>query len=132
MLDMLLNDAGFWKVSDIAYLDDVYIRAPKLMKFANDGKVRKVNWDFDAVYEQTMCSTGCKRTPKVLKFISEGNFFFLKNSAELDILFHENILEGTYANNYLLVSLVEKAHLLINRRMDSSILALELLFMING
>lgn len=30
-LDMLLSDAGFWRVSDLSYLDDLYIRAPRLL-----------------------------------------------------------------------------------------------------
>ena len=30
-LDMLLSDAGFWRVSDLSYADDLYIRAPRLL-----------------------------------------------------------------------------------------------------
>lgn len=32
MLDMLLHDGGFWKVADIGLLDDLYVRAPRLVK----------------------------------------------------------------------------------------------------
>jgi hypothetical protein len=41
LLDMLLHDAGFWRVSDISYLDDVFIRAPRLLKFASEDAHRR-------------------------------------------------------------------------------------------
>lgn len=61
-LDMLLHDAGFWRVTDIGYIDDLYIRARPLFKFPCDNTSRKENWDY-------MASVGLslKRTPASLK-----------------------------------------------------------------
>ena len=47
-LDILLADAGFWRVSDIGYADDLFIRAPRL-RFGStkiNNEHRKGNWDW--------------------------------------------------------------------------------------
>lgn len=45
-LDMMLSDAGMWRVSDIAYLDDLYVRRAPLLKVPGYSKERQQNWDF--------------------------------------------------------------------------------------
>jgi len=78
MLDMQLHDAGFWKVSDIAYLDDVYIRAPRLLKFFSENINRKNNWEYIAAHEKSICSSGCKRSPSLVHLGSDGRLVFDK------------------------------------------------------
>jgi hypothetical protein len=79
MLDMQLHDSGFWKVSDIAYLDNVYVRAPKLMKFKSEGRNRKDTWDHIALYEKSICPSGsCKRSPPISRLDPDGNMIFDK------------------------------------------------------
>lgn len=78
MLDMQLHDAGFWKVSDIAYLDDVYIRAPRLLKFFSEHINRKNNWEYIAAHEKSICSSGCKRSPSLVHLGSDGRLVFDK------------------------------------------------------
>jgi hypothetical protein len=78
MLDMQLHDSGFWKISDIAYLDDVYIRAPRLLKFGIDNRNRKTNWEYIAAHEKRVCSSGCKRSPSVMQIGSGGKLVFDK------------------------------------------------------
>ena len=47
MLDMLLHDGGYWRVADVGYGDDVYIRAPKLVKSRHmDTRHRNSNWEY--------------------------------------------------------------------------------------
>lgn len=49
-LDVLLSDGGYWRMSDIGYADDLYIKAPRLRfgsKPYNDAH-RKANWDWTA------------------------------------------------------------------------------------
>ena len=45
-LDMALHDAGLWKVTDIAYLDDLYVRAPRFLHAPGHEKGRAENWGF--------------------------------------------------------------------------------------
>jgi FkbM family methyltransferase len=46
VLDMLLSDAGMWRVSDIGYLDDLYVRRTPLLKAPGAHAARLTNWDF--------------------------------------------------------------------------------------
>ena len=64
-LDMLLSDAGFWRVSDISYLDDLYIRGPRLLHNRENAITRKDNWDYIRETE--------RRKKRCLK--REGTFF---------------------------------------------------------
>lgn len=45
-LDMLLSDAGMWKVTDLAYLDDLYVRRAPLLKIPTAAIARQQNWDY--------------------------------------------------------------------------------------
>ena len=51
-LDMLLSDGGFWRVNDIAYIDDLYVRGPRLIKNEALDAVRIVAWLLLVVYIQ--------------------------------------------------------------------------------
>ena len=46
VLDMMLSDAGMWRVSDIGYLDDLYVRRTPLLKVPGAFAGRLLNWDF--------------------------------------------------------------------------------------
>ena len=46
MLDMLLSDAGMWRVSDIGYLDDLYMRRAPLLMVPRAFRGRQQNWEF--------------------------------------------------------------------------------------
>ena len=46
VLDMMLSDAGMWRVSDLSYLDDLYVRRAPLLKVPGATAMRKDNWDF--------------------------------------------------------------------------------------
>ena len=43
-LDMLLHDGGYWRASDISYIDDLYVRAPRLLHGAMQTPGRVENW----------------------------------------------------------------------------------------
>lgn len=43
-LDMAFHDAGMWKVTDLAYLDDLYVRAPKFLRLPGFEEGRAENW----------------------------------------------------------------------------------------
>ena len=45
-LDMLLSDAGMWRVTDLAYLDDLYVRRAPLLKIPTAAAERQQNWDY--------------------------------------------------------------------------------------
>jgi hypothetical protein len=45
-LDMMLSDAGMWRVGDIAYLDDFYVRRTPLLRVPGNFQGRQQNWDF--------------------------------------------------------------------------------------
>jgi len=45
-LDMLLVDAGMWRVGDIAYLDDLYVRRSPLLRMPQHEDRRDENWKF--------------------------------------------------------------------------------------
>jgi FkbM family methyltransferase len=76
-LDMLLHDAGYWRISDIGYLDDVYIRAKPLLKFGSEGKSRKENWDY-IVASDARVSRSTKRTPPQMQLDRNGKVIYQK------------------------------------------------------
>ena len=43
---MLLADAGFWRVSDIGYQDDLYVRGPRLLHNSQQTTIRIQNWNY--------------------------------------------------------------------------------------
>ena len=45
-LDMLLTDAGMWRVGDMAYLDDLYVRRAPLLRVPRATEARDENWHF--------------------------------------------------------------------------------------
>ena len=45
-LDMLLTDAGMWRVGDMAYLDDLYVRRAPLLRVPRAAEARDENWHF--------------------------------------------------------------------------------------
>lgn len=73
-LDMLFSDGGFWRISDLAYLDDLYIRAPRLLvdaPFFN--AARKDNWDYIARLD---INGHYKRTPAILELDKSGRVVY--------------------------------------------------------
>jgi FkbM family methyltransferase len=74
-LDMLLHDAGFWRVSDIGYNDDVYVRVRPLLKFRTEGANRKLNWDY-AVREDAKYKRCTKRKPPTLQLDADGQVVY--------------------------------------------------------
>ena len=52
LLDMLLSDAGFWRISDLAYGDDLYIRGPRLLHNTMQASHRKGNWEWIVAKEK--------------------------------------------------------------------------------
>ena len=68
-LDLLLADAGFWRMADIGYADDLYIRAPRLRygSTAYNTQMRKGNWEWLAEQSHTDPSTGISATGRCIK-----------------------------------------------------------------
>lgn len=61
-LDMLIHDGGYWRINDIAYVDDLYVRGPRLVKDkAYDNNLRKNNYEYAALH-----GSGTKRAPGAL------------------------------------------------------------------
>ena len=59
---MVLHDGGYWRVSDIGYGDDLYVRAPRLLKDRDfDSKSRRNNWDYSMTSKRNF-----KRMPAYL------------------------------------------------------------------
>lgn len=76
-LDMLLHDGGFWRVGDVAYQDDVYIRAPRMLKNVRlDNARRQDNWK----YVIELAGPGQKRMPATLELAEDGDKIIYKSS----------------------------------------------------
>lgn len=45
-LDMLMSDAGFWRVADMTYVDDLYVRRLPLLRPPTANRWRSENWEF--------------------------------------------------------------------------------------
>ena len=72
-LDMLLSDAGYWRTSDLAYIDDLYIRGPRLLHDpVNQANERKVNWDYALDIEKKK-KRSIKREAGYLNLDATGN-----------------------------------------------------------
>jgi FkbM family methyltransferase len=79
-LDMLLSDAGFWRVSDLSYVDDLYIRAPRLLH-SNPvhAKWRAENWQFIAEVEKQ--KKRCIKREGALAVSADGTSVIYTNGA---------------------------------------------------
>ena len=72
-LELLLHDAGFWRINDIAYNDGLYVRGPRLVKDkAYDNNCRKSNYEYMA--KQSQAGRACeKRSPDELLVDPQSN-----------------------------------------------------------
>ena len=72
-LDMLIHDGGYWRVNDIGYLDDLYVRGPRLVKDkAYDSRARKINYE----YLSEPHRLGTKRSPPQLEVDGSDNVVY--------------------------------------------------------
>lgn len=74
-LDMLLHDGGYWKITDIAYLDDLYIRGPRLLHSVVHTPERVGNWKWIADFEKRK-GRCIKREPSTLTTDESGKIVY--------------------------------------------------------
>ena len=76
-LDMLIHDGGFWRVNDIGYLDDLYVRGPRLVKNKPyDSLSRKINYEYLAKPEHR----AMKRAPAILNVNAANDVIYQRSS----------------------------------------------------
>ena len=76
-LDMLIHDGGFWRVNDIGYLDDLYVRGPRLVKDkAYDASSRKINYEYFAEQDRR----SIKRAPAQLNVDADNEVVYQRAS----------------------------------------------------